>query len=442
MVEPLGLRCGVASPIHSDGSVWGAIAVASTQRDAMSRRDEERLAAFADLVGVAIANAEARSRLIEQAVTDPLTGLANHRAFHERLGEEIERARRSGDALSLAVIDLDFFKQVNDVHGHQAGDRVLAEVARRLRATARAGDIVARTGGEEFAWLMPDADAEAAQAAAERLRRAVTERQFEPAGTLTVSVGVCDFVDAGGSDDLLHRADTALYWAKDRGRNRTCVYAADDVAELSARQRAERIERDATLRSIRSLARAVDARDPVLARHSERVGELAFELALARGWGRDDAERLRSAGLVHDVGKIGVPDAILLKPARLDEDERAIVETHAALGAEIVADALSPEQVAWVRHHHERWDGRGYPDRIRGEAISEGARLLGLADAWDVMTSERCYSAALSTDAALREVRDCAGLQFWPYAVAALVSVIGARAESSLRATRGVATGT
>ena len=436
-----GLRSGVASPITVDGTLWGAIAVASTQRESMSQLDEERLTAFADLVSVAVANSEARSWLVAQAATDPLTGLVNHRAFHERLGEEVARSTRSGAPLSLALLDLDFFKLVNDVHGHQAGDRVLREVARRLRGAARLGDVVARIGGEEFAWLMPDTDAGSAQGAAERLRRTVMARPFEPAGTLTVSAGVCDLTDAGGADELLHLADTALYWAKDRGRNRTCVYAADKVGELSARERAVRLERDAALRSLHALARAVDARDPALARHSERVGELAFELALTRGWSRDDAERLRSAGFVHDVGKIGVPDAILLKPARLDEDERAIVETHAALGAEIVADALEPRQVAWIRHHHERWDGHGYPDRIGGEAISEGARLLAVADAWDVMTSDCCYGGAISAEGALREVRACAGAQFWPDAVTALIDVMNARVERDLLSPRPVPAG-
>jgi putative nucleotidyltransferase with HDIG domain len=196
------------------------------------------------------------------------------------------------------------------------------------------------------------------------------------------------------------------------------------VEVLSADERAEHLARSQALQSIRVLARAVDAKDPSTLRHSERVADLAVAIATALGWDSESLVRLREAGLVHDVGKIGVPDSILFKPDRLTADEYREITRHAAIGAEILADVLLPSQVAWVRGHHERWDGGGYPDGLAGEAIPEGARVLALADAWDVMTSSRPYHSPLSTEAALLECDRCSGTQFAPEVVEALRCLI------------------
>jgi HD-GYP domain-containing protein (c-di-GMP phosphodiesterase class II) len=175
---------------------------------------------------------------------------------------------------------------------------------------------------------------------------------------------------------------------------------------------------------MRALARAVDARDPYTQRHSERVAQLARRIAIALGWSEPRADALHEAGLVHDVGKIGVPDAILLKPSALDAAESAQIRRHAELGAQIVADVLSPEAASWVRGHHERQDGDGYPDGLEGDAIPEGARILALADAWDAMTTDRPYRRAIGTAEALAECRRCVGSQLWPPAVEALEALI------------------
>jgi putative nucleotidyltransferase with HDIG domain len=180
--------------------------------------------------------------------------------------------------------------------------------------------------------------------------------------------------------------------------------------------------------SIRLLARVVDAKDPSTRRHSERVAELCEELADALGWPPERCRLLGDAGLVHDVGKIGVPDAILFKPARLSPEEYEEVKEHAELGARIVSEALTPEQTSWVRSHHERWGGGGYPAGLVAESIPEGARIMALADAWDVMTTERPYATVPSTPAhAIAECRAAAGGQFWPPAVEALVAIRGGR---------------
>jgi diguanylate cyclase (GGDEF)-like protein/PAS domain S-box-containing protein len=211
------------APVRVDGLAWGMIVAVGAEADGA-----ERVAAHADLVGLAVANARAHERLVALARTDALTGLANHRAFRERLESDTARAARTGLPLSLVIIDLDRFKRVNDTWGHQAGDAVLREVARRLQASARRGDLPARIGGEELAWLLPDTGIAAARDAAERLRRAIRESPIPPVGTVTASLGVAE-LGPDGPDDLVRRADAALYRAKEGGRD-ACVADAGDGA--------------------------------------------------------------------------------------------------------------------------------------------------------------------------------------------------------------------
>jgi|GEM_PF-924321 len=416
-------RQRVAAPIVTGAKLWGAMIVCTPRSDDLPCDTEERLARFAELMGMAIANADAQARLVAQATTDQLTGLVNHRAFHERLREEVAVARRQGRELAVAVFDLDRFKQVNDTLGHVGGDVVLAETARRMSAAARDGEVVARIGGDELALLMPGVGGDAAHAAAERVRRAVVVAPFPDAGAMTLSAGVCDLSQAGDPEELLRLADGALYWAKAHGRDACIRYSPQVVEELSATERADRLEHARALAALGALAKAIDAKDPATIRHSERVAALACELAVESGWSATDVARLHDAAVVHDVGKIGVPDAILSKPSRLTPDEYEVIKRHADLGARIVAGMLDPEQTAWVRGHHERHDGRGYPDGLAGDRIDEGARLLALADAWDAMTGARVYSAPMTGADALAEVRRGDGRQFHPDAVAALERV-------------------
>jgi diguanylate cyclase (GGDEF)-like protein/PAS domain S-box-containing protein/putative nucleotidyltransferase with HDIG domain len=419
----------VAARVTAGDRPWGAILVGSGPGDPLPRETETGLERFAALAGMAVKAAEQRSRLERLAATDPLTGLANHRAFHERLAAEVARAGRHGRGLALVMLDLDHFKEVNDSLGHSAGDRVLVEVAERLAACARPEDLVARIGGEEFAWLLPEADGPGALDAAERARAAVATGAPGGVADLTTSAGICDLERARGSAQaMVDLADGALYWAKATGRDRAVLYSPEVVRELSAEERAERLERSRELSALRALARAVDARDHSTREHSERVAGLACRLAASMGWPEARVALMRDAALLHDVGKIGVPDAILFKPGRPTEAEWAQLRLHATLGAEIVDEALSAEQAAWVRHHHERWDGLGYPDGLAREAIPEGARILALADAWDAMTAARPYGEVLSTEAALAEVREGEGVQFCPHASTALLALAAADA--------------
>lgn len=376
----------------------------------------------------------ATDRLRHLADTDPLTGLSNQRLLHDRLQECTATALAAGSGLSAIMIDLDHFKTVNDTFGHPVGDLVLVETARRIREAAREGDLIARIGGEEFLMLLPDTDGATALAVAERVRATVRATDYEgEVGRLSASLGVATLSGGLDADALLARADAALYWAKRHGRDAAFLFDARLMGDLSLANRASEVAREDGLSALRALARAIDARDAATQRHSIRVADMAVMIATAMGWTPEETVRLREAGLVHDVGKIGIPDSILLKPAGLTEAERELMKDHARLGARIVSEVLDQDQVEWVAHHHERWDGDGYPNGIRDVAIPEGARILAVADSWDAMTSARDYNIALTPDEALDECRRCSGTHFWPPAIEALGRLDAAGALGTTR---------
>jgi len=417
-------RATVAAPVNADGAPWGALLAATLDDRPLTESAAPRLQRFAEIIELALAAADARARLATQALTDAITGLPNRRAFEERLREELGRAQRHDRPLSLAVLDLDHFKRLNDVHGHQVGDAVLAEVARRLRNTARAGEMVARVGGEEFGWIIPEAGVEDAREAVERGRRAVSAAPCADGVAVTISAGVADTDDADTPEELYRVADGALYLAKGAGRDVTRVYTPEVAPSLSARVRAAREERGQALAALRALARRVEAVHPGARGHHERVADLARRLARAHGWLPERAALLHEAALLHDLGMLGVPRRPLAAAAPLPPALRARVEEHPAAGAEAAADVLTAEQCGWIRHHHEHWDGRGYPDRRAATGIPEGARLLALAEAWDALTAARVHPAPLDAGAALAEVWRCAGTQFWPRGVELLAAVL------------------
>ena len=354
---------------------------------------------------------------------DPVTGLLSHSAFNERLAAEMEQARAAGRDLALAVLDIDRFREVNERLGHTAGDRALREVAARLRRVARPGEALGRVEGDQFGWIQTDADDVAGLIAATRARVAVFSEPIAGVGRLSGSFGVATAAAAESPGELVRLAVGALYWAKEQGLP-AVRYTRDVDRALSAEERARRLERQQTLATVQALARAVDAKDASTRRHSERVADLCVALATALGWQPERSAQLREAALVHDVGKIGIPDAILLKPGRLTREEFAQITTHVELGVSIVAGVLSAEQVHWIAAHHERLDGRGYPKQVAADEIPEGARILAVADAWDVMTSDRPYSPPLSVEDALEECRMSTGGQFDPRVVAALEALV------------------
>lgn len=437
-----GLTWVYSVPMRAAGRTWGRVVVAGGGDHHASR--EGRLQRFGQVASIAAGSVASAASAGD---SDPLTGLLSNAAFFARLTREIARARENQTPLSLAIVDLDRFKRVNERHGHVVGDMALTEVARRLRDAALDGHAVGRLGGEEFGWIMPGVPQEEAFDHARAARHAIVSTAVGEAGTLRASMGIAEVLGghAESVEELRQQAEVALHWAKVSGGNR-CVSYSFTVAEQVFARKSELNAEGPSLRAMRALAWAVDARDPHTQRHSIRVADLAVRIAVALGWSVERAAPLREAGLVHDVGKIAVPDRILFKPTRLTAEEFAIVTRHPTVGAQIVADVLSAEQASWVRAHHERWDGRGYPQGLAGEEIPEEARVLALADAWDVMTSVRSYKDPVSVEGALAEIERCSGSQFWPPAVAALrklveSGVVGADTGRASTAREGVTMG-
>ena len=361
-------------------------------------------------------------RAMQLALTDPLTGLGNHRHFHERLQQELLAAREHGTPLALCLLDVDDFKRINDRFGHPAGDRVLSQVATRLRQTGEAF----RLGGDEFAVLLVGSDEQAALTAAGSIVERCERLELDQIGGLTVSAGVAAFpAQCRDHDDLVKLADSALYWAKEHGKNRARLYRPDVVEIAELKRLAAGPDRSARFRAAASLARAVDARDAYTGRHSERVADLSARIAARIGADAEQVELTRLAASLHDLGKLAIPEEILRKPGPLDDAERLVLERHPQIGYRML-ESLGVDPLAdLVLHHHERWDGTGYPERLAGDAIPLGARIIFVADAFDAMTSDRVYRPRRSDEEALAELDRCAGTQFDPALVDALAAELG-----------------
>jgi diguanylate cyclase (GGDEF)-like protein/putative nucleotidyltransferase with HDIG domain len=364
------------------------------------------------------AEAERMSRI------DAMTGLFNRRHAMETIEHELARTGREDRAVGVLMFDVDYFKRINDTNGHAGGDTVLIEVARRLRAGVREWDVVARVGGEEFCVIAPGLENEkAVEELGDRLREAVAERGMRVGNgvalPVTISVGAVLVREGDGSaEHAMDCADRALYAAKRRGRNRICRFSQLDQGDLRA-------EQPECLHLAEALAVAGDLREGGTATHSRQVAELSAAVAERLGLGEDDVLRVRVGGWLHDVGKIAVPDGILTKPGKLTDEEWELIRTHPAVGDELLRKF--PElsfSCAAVRHHHERYDGAGYPDQLAGEDIPLDARIVGAVDAYCAMTSERPYELSRSPTEAIAELRRCAGEHFDPTVVGTLIIVL------------------
>ncbi len=369
--------------------------------------------------------------LDDAARTDPLTGLLNRRAFEELFEKELDRVHRSDGSLSVLLGDLDGFKAVNDRFGHEAGDAALCRVAEDMLKWKRRVDTPARIGGEELALLLPDTDERGAFLVAERLRRA-THRSFaeDPMG-LTISFGVATF-PAHGDDlrSLMRAADRALYAAKDLGKDRTAIYSPE-VARVLARASGSQ-GGDLQLAPLMSLAEALDVRDTGNAVHSRTVGRYARMMAVELGLSPERVERVRVAGVLHDVGKIGVSDPLLVKMGPLGDEDWRELKTHPEIGAQLLSRPELADLRSWVLAHHERPDGTGYPFGLSGDEIPLEARILAVADAYEAMTRGRVYREALGREAAREELRAGSGSQFDRQVVEAFLAALDRELEEEL----------
>ena len=355
-------------------------------------------------------------RAMRLALTDPLTGLGNHRHFHERLQRELLNAEEQARPLTLCLVDIDDFKRINDRFGHPSGDRVLSQIATRLRQ----GGEAFRLGGDEFALLLADHDEATALTAAESIVERISTVNFDHIGQVTVSAGLATFpVQGHGRDELIRLADSAIYWAKEHGKNRVRCYRPDIVELAELKRLAAGPDKAARYRAAASLAKAVDARDTYTGSHSERVTELAARVAVRLGLDAEQVELTRLAASLHDLGKLAIPEELLQKAGTLTDSQRLVLERHPQIGFRML-DSLGVDLIAHlVLHHHERWDGAGYPDGLSGEQIPLGSRIIFVTDAYDAMTSDRTYRPRRSSRAALAELERCAGTQFDPGIVAA-----------------------
>ena len=359
---------------------------------------------------------------VRLSLTDPLTGLGNHRHFHERFEQVLADARENGTMLSLCLLDVDDFKQINDRFGHPAGDGVLSRVAARLRSDGEAF----RLGGDEFALLLPDVSEPMGLATAQAIVSRLGAADVSPGGGLTVSAGVATYPQHGRDrDSLIRQADGALYWAKEQGKNQ--VRLARDVADLTALRSRNLGDHAARIRAAASLARVVDARHADSGSHSERVALFAGRIAAQLGLSDEEVELTRLAGSLHDLGKLAIPEEVLRKPAALTGEERRLLQRHPQIGYRMLA-SLGVEPIAdWVLHQSERWDGTGYPEGLSQDSIPLGSRIVFVADAFDSMTSQRPYRPALRRAEALRELERCAGSQFDPDVVDAFIETVEPR---------------
>jgi diguanylate cyclase (GGDEF)-like protein len=362
------------------------------------------------------------------ATVDPLTGIANRQAVLGRVDEEIARAARYGHPLSVVLVDLDHFKRLNDTHGHAAGDRVLHHVAQLLNANVRAVDLAGRYGGEEFLVVLPETDVDAAGSLAEKLRRIVGSSTVRmPDGeqlSITLSAGV-----AGGlgavlqSDALVRDADAALYSAKALGRDQVYLFREtgdEDTVRRSpigseARSQALDVGRAAMAAAQDALLRTLAGRASWAGKPSTLIAEASVALARSIDLPQGELDRIRTASLLHDLGKLAIPDEILAKRGDLGAAEWRVVAEHPKIGQVVLEQAGALRDAATiVLHHHEWYDGRGYPHGLAGAEIPIGARIVSIVDAYEAMIAGRPYREAISHDEALIEMRRQAGVQFDP----------------------------
>jgi diguanylate cyclase (GGDEF)-like protein/putative nucleotidyltransferase with HDIG domain len=370
------------------------------------------------LVGVLIGGLRTRdeglaARLAETTRTDELTGLLNLGAFRDVLEIEVERARRTEQALSLLVADLDRLSDVNDHFGRDAGDECLRRCGAVLGASKRKIDVAARVGGKEVAVILPSTDQYGAYVAAERLRGKVRKAFDKSSFAPTVSIGIASFPSHGKtSQRMLDAAVQAVRAAKTLGRDRSLIYSAEISAAPSAEREGGLEQGGGRLAALLALAQTIDVRDNGSSRHSQAVARYAAMIAREFGLPTERVERVRLAGILHDVGMVEVPGSILDKPGPLSDEEWEIVKRHPATGAQMLEDHGLADAGAWVLAHHERPDGLGYPLGVRGGAIPLEARILSVADAYEAMTTSRPYRPPLSRQLARTELVRLSGTRF------------------------------
>jgi diguanylate cyclase (GGDEF)-like protein/putative nucleotidyltransferase with HDIG domain len=460
---------GIALPVNCAENLLGVLYVESSEALEFNEEEIQLLRTLADLFAGALHNAKNFQKAQEQAITDGLTGVKTHRFLMEALSSEWKRSTRSSRPFSLVLMDLDRFKFVNDFYGHLEGDVVLQRVGLILEQNCRRSDIVARYGGDEFVILMPETNVEQARQIAGKLRSWVAADPLLRDKNITASFGIACFPIHGSTpQELIQVADASMYLSKHQGGN--AVFTAErrepgdgsdwkrDVLEaylgvmlhrqfttgpaafeeirqkiqqfsqsLNDRGQSPSFERlpAVVMDAMASLAYAVDAKDQYTQGHSKKVSTYAGLIAQAAGLKPIEVEEVRLGALLHDVGKVGIPEDILNKAGPLDAEEWDTMKSHTILGWQLLEPLLTLRNVReMIKHHHEFFDGSGYPDQLERDRIPLGARIIAVADAYDTITSPRVYKRARGVEAALAEIERCAGAQFDPNLVSLFLEAI------------------
>jgi len=358
------------------------------------------------------------------AITDPISGAFNHRYFYERSAEQFSQLQH-GRELALLALDVDDFAHINHVWGHKRGDELLRAIAEVIASPAAIQATVYRVGSDEFAVLLADSDDDDAMEFARGAQSRVAALEILPGTQVGLSVGIAFYPRHGdGIDVVLQRAVAAQQLARTTESIEPVVYDEDVVGSVDPVERLAAARRRSHRAVVLALAEAVDARYEDTKEHSENVAQLATSLAQVLGMSEASVRSLALAAQVHDVGKIGVRDEVLLKEGLLSPDERRLVEEHSALGERILAPMELGDILPLVRNHHERWDGMGYPDQLRGPQIPVGARILAVCDAFEAMTSPRPYRGAMTFEQAIEEIELRSGSQFDPEVAATFVRMV------------------
>ena len=444
---------GLALPLLFAEQIHGVLYVETAEVTDFSDEEVQLLHTLADLISGALHHALTLQRARQQAVTDGLTGVKTHRYLMEALSSEWKRSTRAGRPFCLLLADLDRFKFVNDFFGHLEGDLVLKRVARILEQNCRASDVIARYGGDEFVILMPESDIEQSRQIAEKLRACIFGDAFLRGKNVTASIGIAGFPTHGSTpQELIQIADASMYLSKHQGGNTVStaghldpdearqwkrdvleaylgvtlkrLFATGPQAFTEIHRRLQQFSHSlpaaepnpegrvaaqsspapAVVETVTSLALAIDAKDPYTQGHSPKVANYAALIAEGLGLGEYEIEQIRLGGMLHDLGKVGVPESILNKSGPLNPEEWELMKEHVQFGYQLLEPLNTLADVgAMVLHHHEMFDGSGYPEGRAGEEIPLGARIIAIADAYDTITSDRTYKKARRSRGAGRD---------------------------------------
>ncbi len=378
---------------------------------------------------------EIKDKLESLALKDALTEIYNFRYFRERLAAEFERAKRSLSPISIMMIDLDYFKSINDAHGHQFGDKVLKQVARLLKAELRANDVVARWGGEEFSIILPDTNRMDAFAVGNKILELFRTRSYGDGSNiikLKCSIGVVSYPEDPlfSVEEIIDAGEESIYRIKERGGDGVALYgheigenALDKYSDEDCKRFIDSVKQKLSFYAVRSersileaiysLAKSIELRDRRTREHCDRMVEYAEKIARRVGMNEQEVDNVRRGAMLHDIGKLGIPEAILLKPGKLTPQEYEEVKKHPVIGADIISVAgFLKDIVPLILSHHERYDGSGYPRGLKGEEIPLGSRVLAVVDVYEALTADRPYHKAISKEEAIKIIKEGANTQF------------------------------